>query len=67
MNRKTFRLFAWLVPISMVGLFAGFAIRDFDFEQNVGVSVGSLLLIFLVVTYVPLVYLFWKKKRSGSS
>jgi hypothetical protein len=64
MKKTSVLSFALCFSIFIVSAVLGMAFRDFDFEGRIGISILNLLIIFLVVTYVPLIYFYVKKKRA---
>ena len=67
MNRKMFTSLLLILFIGFGGPLLGRFLVDFDFENRIGISIMNLLIIFLVITYVPLIYIYFKKKRANAS
>lgn len=65
MKKTSILSFTLCFSIFTVSAVLGMVFSDFDFEGRIGVSIINLLIIFLVVTYVPLIYFYVKKKRAG--
>ena len=51
-----------LLGVVFIGLPLGYEFRNFDWEGIIGTGPGNVLIVFLIVTYVPLAFLVWKKK-----
>jgi hypothetical protein len=66
MNKKIFHSTLLSLFTGFSAIFFGYLLIKFDFEVRTGFSLTNLLIIFLTVTYIPLLYLYLKAKKRGA-